>query len=743
MRRLLLLVTVAAIVLPAVAAADNPITELVPGTAVLLNQSSGGGGSGGNTSSTSSMTNIFTPSAYLDYHRFGNEPSVAVDRYAGGADNAYSCGPLGVGFPGFSYFFRSTDLGATWRLPLQDPIFGRAVTEEQGGGDCHVSVGQVTHRVFFVDLAGPDETINISDDRGQSFTSGPLGSGFAPGTIDDRPWLAVDELRPDGVQKVYDSFINFTDIVNPTLAVAISNDDGTIGTYGEGPCNDTTINVPAASDDDPTACPDPVDKMLQVAGPTVVDLYGTHNVYIPYIRGTSIIPGLTAGPPWSLWIARSTDGGTTWTRRLVAELGDHNPSNIFPEMTVDKAGNLYFTWSQSQGPLEDVSGGSGFFGEQDVYYAFSTNHGDTWSPPINLTKENGDSAVFPWMVAGDPGQVDLVYYKANTGLNSNVAFVDASGNPCPDPNSDCGGSPNSAVWNTYFAQSQNALNTGANFKSVQITDHPNHLGQICTLGLACSGNRNLADFISVDLDHLGAANVVWTDDNNSNGDSRIKFSRQVAGASVFKNTSISLQSSWPIHDHAAQDPAGDVTDATGAPKGPCLGMDVLSAATSRSGDLLTVSLRLNAPPTSTTAITCGVSATGGIWGAELWSSPSDNYYLAYKDNPLDGAPVVEAGRLAALSPTLTQNEFQKVEGGTLGGTCFSTPPAAGACTITMTASLSGLGIKPGAGLYSVTGLSAYLFGSTSQIPTTRRGLGVSNQADVTAALDDNGTGTTR
>jgi hypothetical protein len=65
-----------------------------------------------------------------------------------------------------------------------------------------------------------------------------------------------------------------------------------------------------------------------------------------------------------------------------------------------------------------------------------------------------------------------------------------------------------------------------------------------------------------------------------------------------------------------------------------------------------------------------------------------------------------------------------------------------ACTISITASLSGLGIKSGAGLYSVTGLAAYLFGSTTAIPPTRATLGVSNQADVTAALDQNGTGAT-
>ena len=46
------------------------------------------------------------------------------------------------------------------------------------------------------------------------------------------------------------------------------------------------------------------------------------------------------------------------------------------------------------------------------------------------------------------------------------------------------------------------------------------------------GNRNLLDFFTVDLDHLGAANVIWADDNNTNSLTINRFSRQLSGASV-------------------------------------------------------------------------------------------------------------------------------------------------------------------------------------------------------------------
>ena len=53
-----------------------------------------------------------------------------------------------------------------------------------------------------------------------------------------------------------------------------------------------------------------------------------------------------------------------------------------------------------------------------------------------------------------------------------------------------------------------------------------------------------------------------------------------------------------------------------------------------------------------------------------------------------------------------------------------------------------LGIKPGAGLYSITGLTAYFFGSAQQAPALARlEGGNSEQADAAAALEYSGSGT--
>jgi hypothetical protein len=252
----------------------------------------------------------------------------------------------------------------------------------------------------------------------------------------------------------------------------------------------------------------------------------------------------------------------------------------------------------------------------------------------------------------------------------------------------------------------------------------------------------LLDFFTIDVDHLGAANVIWADDYNSFGIAHAKFSRQVAGSSVFKSTNISLQNDWPIKDHSVTDRSGDVFDANGTADDSCPGMDLLGVSEKSSNGLMTISLTLNGPPTPANAQACSRAAgvESGLWGAEFWAAsstypPGDNFYVAFNGTEF------EAGRVEAIHATLTQNEFEKVENasGSLPTNCVANTP----CTITMTASLTGLGIKPGAGLYSITGLSLYDFGAAGlsrEIPFTPIAAGETQQADVATPFDDNGTG---
>jgi hypothetical protein len=795
------------------AAFTDGVIQLVPNTAVLLSNT-GSSGNGGNTSSASSSTNIFSPASYVDYHQVGGEPTTVVDRYLFSATSFPSCGLGGlntaaqnpvclqqaacnsaatcyhdlvyvsnpVGLPTYSAFYKSPDGGQTFHIPLHNAQTNQPPSTV-GGGDSHHAVGELTHSVFFLDLSGLCVTTNISRDLGETFSSNLLGCEGSPGAIDDRQWVSTDETAPGSTGgAVYINFNNdtfgFTIGTGPAGIVLVkSNNDGgtnTAADWGASSCNAfNALATASPADSAPTACPDPADNNLWIAGPVVVDKSPSsprqHTVYIPFERFD--------GSNFQLYLAISTNEGTSWTRHKVLDIGLHDPANIFPQLTIDTAGNLYFTWAQAQTFNNSAPDAEG---ETDAYYTFSsgfaTDGTPTWAAPINLTKEIGDSAVFPWMIAGSPGQVDIVMYKANSGLNPNIAFVDTNGNPndsCSAAGPNC--IPNTTVWNVYFGQSQNALNSGPNFKLVQISDHPIHIGGVCTQGTACQSgdqaNRNLLDFLTVDVDHTGAACVTWADDNNGRHDTHQFFSRQLAGNSIFKGQNIAAMNSYPITDHSVTDPPGDVIDANGVPESigtpvvsGCGGMDLQGASATRNNNLLTVTLTLAAPPTSTQATACSrAGATGGLWGMEFWAASvpntpgqdnifgNNNFYIAYRDNPgdvPDGAtPGVEAGAMNAINATLTHYEFSRYITGSLGGTCLTSagvvnPNAPTPCTITLNADLSLLGIKSGSILSAMSGFSVYYFGSETNPPGLRVPLGNSDLADIATPFDVLGTGTT-
>src|SRR6184192_1444287 len=212
------------------------VIKLVPGTAVLLNQSSGSG-SGGNVKSTSSSTNIFSPAAFVDYKRFGGEPTVVIDRYPFPGSNtspaaqcppgqttcfkdiAYQSAPQGFVAPRYSNFFKSDDLEQTFRVPAHTPMTTKGTATGQGGGDSHQAVGSVSHKVYFVDLALSHITMNVSSDLGETWTTDDA-SGTIGALLDDRQWVEADEAYPATTAQggnVYISAINLEDAAFPTL----------------------------------------------------------------------------------------------------------------------------------------------------------------------------------------------------------------------------------------------------------------------------------------------------------------------------------------------------------------------------------------------------------------------------------------------------------------------------------------------------------------------------------------------
>jgi hypothetical protein len=82
-----------------------------------------------------------------------------------------------------------------------------------------------------------------------------------------------------------------------------------------------------------------------------------------------------------------------------------------------------------------------------------------------------------------------------------------------------------------FAMSTDPLSAAPHVTQSRVSgDEPNHAADICTNGVACTGNRNLADFQMLAIDPCGYAQLVWTDDLKTAGVTM--HARQTAGTSL-------------------------------------------------------------------------------------------------------------------------------------------------------------------------------------------------------------------
>lgn len=198
-----------------------------------------------------------------------------------------------------------------------------------------------------------------------------------------------------------------------------------------------------------------------------------------------------------LRVARSADGGLTWQTALAAPDVD---SSSFPVVAVDSAGNVYAAYEKS---TYYVIGGINPI-KASVFVVASTDGGVTWSAPTQVS-DVPRSAIFPWIVAGAPGKVNVAYFVMN-----NVTAPDL-GLPI-------------TTWDIEMAQSLNALAPTPTYQR-HVVVKTFHTGSICTSGLACLGPQNLGfgnaptpfdrrmlDFFEMRIDLEGRAYISYGQD---------------------------------------------------------------------------------------------------------------------------------------------------------------------------------------------------------------------------------------
>jgi hypothetical protein len=393
---------------------------------------------------------------------FSNIPLL---RPEGSSEPELSIGAGGtVVYVGLSWtqFFTNTWKGSFGQTPVfQGAIDAAIANNVGGGGDADVDIGStgtlhVSTLVFFFNPVTRITQLGVSAitcpnaDTSNNFAN--CTAQIIDTTQADRQWITSDGPHV---------YISYHDSGSSTLIhVQRSDDDGFTWQKVTDPItgqDGTTGNSTFNNDQ----------------GKLVADSF-SHNVYTVWASGVSGVQKGTTANFNNIYVTVSSDMGLTWTPHLVFS-GPVNVAlnNVFPALAGDPlSGNLYAGWSDAH----------------NVFISKSTDRGVTWSSPLVVNTSPANTAVFPW-IAARGSKVDYVYYGTTASSKDDT----------------------SAVWNVYMAQSTNG---GASFIQSLVSNHPNHVGVICTQGVACSpGTRNLLDLFQDAIDpQNGLAAIIYTDD---------------------------------------------------------------------------------------------------------------------------------------------------------------------------------------------------------------------------------------
>jgi hypothetical protein len=439
----------------------------------------------------------------------GGEPSIAIDTSATPSRGDIYVGAIGD--PNAPLEWHSYDGGKTWSQPVPFDTSGTL-----RGGDEDVAVN-TNGDLLATDLDVTTASVQISTDQGKTFDT---GTQTAP--EDDRPWLTA------AGQNVYVAYHDFT-AEDPV--VCVSHDGG--HTF-------VACNQAFAADPSVTNCAEnTIPARALAVDPTNFSL----NFLYSCSTATENLQHPPYGPLHDYYLAQSLDGGLTWATHRVFSAdtsGGKQPNyaNIFGTLAIDSAGNYYALFD---GTADDANADTNPY---HVYLVTSTDHGQTWSAPIQVDHDaNGAGThVLAHLAVTAPGNVDVVWYGTTaTGEPNGVCGTLVSQSPCTDASGNPDGfppysDPSAPAWNVYMAQSTNALSTSPTFRQVTVNATPTHYGEICTNGIVCgSSDRSLLDFISVAVDCDGLAHVVYGGNSKQEeaaGETFVHVANQTKGSAL-------------------------------------------------------------------------------------------------------------------------------------------------------------------------------------------------------------------
>ncbi len=415
----------------------------------------------------------FGNNTIVDFSATSGEPIIRVD----GRDHIYATVPFGFSTT-VSLLWKSIDGGRSF-IPLGTPIVRDAVTAP-GGGDTHVDFDD-NNWVYYVDLSAACITAAVSTDGGNTFPPERVNSLACvsdenPGAaVDDRQWVAA---FGNGI-----AYATWRNLAGSNFWLFKTTDGGL--TWDKGRLVGQVGQSGALM----------IDKQKRKVVVNGVEKDAVL-LYQVFYTGTNVR------------VFRITDF-MDGTPMVVNNFSIANPgvsvSNVFPVLAIDRAGNLYVVWSQTASA---------------IWMAASSDRGATWTVPVRVSTLTGTN-IMPWIVAGDPGRVDVIWYRSPL-----------AGNPAST----------SSAWDIFMAQSLNALSGSATAftPAIKVSQNVIHRGQICLDGLNCDlsvpmRDRSFLEYPSISMDSKGAAVIVYNDNTNQVEGPYVMVAKQMSGPSLLSS----------------------------------------------------------------------------------------------------------------------------------------------------------------------------------------------------------------
>jgi hypothetical protein len=637
----------------------------------------------------------------VDPIRGAGEPYIAVDAH----NNPWITGPGGSTVLS-SYFWQSRDGGQTFAL--NGPPGGHWLCPT-GGSDSSVLIDRLNGNVYLADQQSLAQVATAVVPGG---TGTPQANCFAePAWTADRPFFAL--LHPTGrvLAPQYAANQRRPMVYQSWLCDGCLGGGNTVGGLAFAWSDDGVTWHPA----DPGVPADTLvtDHVFEASGPSSFQWHGpmaadqkSGYVFTAISCSDTSCPDDAGKNEFGVLVGKPGPGRTDPSnvgqfqsityQPAATRLADGKPipedGSLFPVAAMDKAGTLYVMWVQGDG-FADASlppPASSWH----VYYAYSKDQPDHkhWSKPIRVdTGPQTKTSTFGWVAAGDPGK--LAFLWLGTTLREHPSKQN----------------PNKQWW-PFVSITTDATSAHPHFQQVRVGLNPNHLSDICLRGLTCSvtvppGNRNMADFNSIDIGPDGSAQATWASDANQistlptslvPGVPVTMTARQIAGPKLVGSgnvttTKLSTKASTSMKPDVAGDGRYPVGTGANVPQ-----LDLRGARVAWAGGNLQVHI-----PVQNLASLASPDPIHDVWWIVTWQF-AHKIWFAKADSDLGMAPEFTAGAPASydrpgLAPyTIPQLVDYK------GGTEVTGKQVGNEFVITVPAALVG-NPKAGSVLESVTG----------------------------------------